>query len=179
MIRLLRTVLMTSMFLALAALACAAPTLVPTAVPLPSPTPTWTLLPAVTPTVEAPTSTPPPTAAPTATQPAATSAPATDTPEPFVCPGAPAPRVQVGDLARVTFTDGLPLRVRESPVVGNNVIAQIPEGSEFTIIDGPRCAPVPNTSNAFVFWQIEVASSGLTGWVAEGDLSAYFIEPID
>jgi len=155
--------------LALLVLGCNTSVLVPTAVPLPTATPTWTLLPPATATASA-TSTPEPTATSEGTK-----APPTDTP--FVCPGAPPPRVKVGDLARVTITNGLPLRVRETPVVNNtNVIAQIAEGTAFRITNGPECAPIPNTSDSFVFWEITIESTGLTGWVAEGDKSIYFIE---
>lgn len=158
----------------LVALACNAPVLVPTAEPLPSPTPTWTLLPPPSPT-PGPTDTPvPPTLPPDEPTPAPTL-----TSAPFACPGAPEMRVQVGDAARVTFSDGLPLRVRETPVVNNsNVLAQIPEGTEFTIIDGPECAPIPSSDGSFVFWKIKVNSTGLEGWVAEGDSTKYYIEPV-
>ena len=157
--------------LLLLGLACSTSALVPTAVPLPSATPTWTLLPPASPT-PAPTDTPAPTEGPTA-------APGTATTAPFACPGAPAPRVAVGDKARVTFTNGLPLRVRDTPVVNNgNVIAQIAEGTAFEITDGPRCAPIPNTSDSFVFWEIKVDSTGLVGWVAEGDKTTYFVEKL-
>lgn len=161
----------TILTLVLLGMACSTSALVPTAVPLPSATPTWTLLPPASPT-PAPTDTPVPTDAPTAL-------PGTATAEAFVCPGAPAPRVALGDKARVTFTNGLPLRVRDTPVVNNsNVTAQIAEGTAFTITDGPRCAPIPNTSDSFVYWKIKVDSTGLTGWVAEGDNSTYFIEKL-
>jgi len=158
----------------LTSLNCALPVLVPTAVPLPSPTPTWTLLPVASPippvseTPVVPTTTP---GTPTATlQPTATN-------ESFTCPGAPEPRVEVGDDARVTFTDGLPLRIRDTPAVENdNVIAQISEGTAFVITGGPVCGQIPNADEAYVFWEIEIEATGLTGWVAEGDESAYYIE---
>jgi hypothetical protein len=155
---------------------CAMPVLVPTAIPLPSPSPTWTLLPAASPTRTASmtpetvsTASPEPPALPTAT----------GTATAFSCPYAPTPRVVVGDDARVTFTDGLPLRIRETPqVANNNVVTQITEGAVFTIIGGPVCTPIPNTESAFVFWEIETEATGLTGWVAEGDESAYYIEKV-
>ena len=156
-------------------LSCAMPVLVPTAVPLPTPTPTWTLLPS-NPATPVPTETPAPI------DPTPTAAP-TDAPAPtetdilFVCDGAPETRMVVGQNARVTFTDGIPLRVRESPaVLPDNITTQIPEGTEFFITAGPVCAPIPDTSSAYVFWQIEIEETGLVGWVAEGDETAYYIE---
>jgi hypothetical protein len=152
------------------------PVLVPTAVPLPTPSPTWTLLPIASLTPSA-TATIEIVATATGTE-AVVSTP-TGTEPAFSCPNAPATRVQVGDTARVTFTDGLPLRIRDTPeVADDNVITQVTEGSTFTIIGGPVCAPVPETETAFVFWEIELEVSGLTGWVAEGDETAYYIEKI-
>lgn len=167
-----RDIILVSAVLLLGVLSCSAPVLVPTAEPLPSATPTWTLLPPPSST-PGPTDTPvPPTLAPDEPTP-------TRTTTPFSCPGAPASRLKVGDTARVTFTDGLPLRVRETPVVNNtNIIAQIPEGTEFAITGGPECAPIPNSDGSFVFWEMRVTSSGLEGWVAEGDSARYYIEPL-
>lgn len=162
--------------LLLGSIACAAPILVPTAVPLPSPSPTWTLLPAGTPS-PAPTMTL--QTSPTAAETVAPTIPASPTETVFSCPGAPAPRVAVGDTARVTFTDGLPLRIRDTPAVANNnVVTQITEGSIFLITGGPACAPIPDTGTAYVFWEIELQASGLTGWVAEGDETVYYIETV-
>ena len=160
----------------LASLGCAMPTLVPTAVPLPSPTPTWPLLPAQTPS-PSPTATPIPhiTLTPTAIK----SPTPTDSELVFSCPEAPAPQVQVGDTARVTFTDGVPLRIRTTPeVADDNVLTQITEGAIFLVIGGPVCAPIPDTESAYIFWEIELEPGGLTGWVAEGDETTYYIETI-
>jgi len=167
---------------ALLLFSCAMPTLVPTPAPLPTATPTWTLLPDLAPAGA--TETPSPTVEPaepagpgeTATFEPTGTAEATE--EIFACPNVPPIRVAVGDRARVTFTDGLPLRVRSSPeVVAGNVTTQIPEGTVFTITDGPVCAKIPNSTNYYVFWKIELEDKSARGWVAEGDLEKYFIEP--
>lgn len=158
---------------ALVVFACSVPALVPTPAPLPSATPTWTLLPLGTPIQ--PSDTPGPTAE-TTTHPSATPGP---TQEAFNCPNAPAVRVMVGDRARVTFTDGLPLRVRSEPeVASGNVVVQIPEGTEFEIIGGPVCAPIPGSSNSYVFWRISIDQGSTSGWVAEGSSSNYFLEKL-
>ena len=99
----------------------------------------------------------------------------TVTATPINCPGAPASRLQVGDPARVTFTNGQPLRVRSSPEVkDSNVLGFLAEGKTFKIVGGPVCAAVPKSSDSFVFWQIQYGST--TGWAAEGDKTNYFIE---
>lgn len=122
-----------------------------------------------------------PTITPVATNTRASGAGATPTKAltvtvtPISCPGTPISRLQVGDPARVTFTNGQPLRVRSSPEVkDNNVITFLAEGKTFKIIDGPVCAAVPKTSDAFLFWKIQYGAA--TGWAAEGDKTNYFIE---
>ncbi len=84
------------------------------------------------------------------------------------CPGAPPSRVRVGDHARVTYTDGRPLRIRDAP--GGAYITQIPEGAEFDIVGGPRC------NAGYTWWQIRTVT-GTIGWVAEGEFGNYYIEP--
>ena len=96
---------------------------------------------------------------------------------PFSCSGAPKPRVEVGDSIRVTYTDGTPLRLRTSPeVLDENIIELLAEGTHMEVIAGPECEPRPDRSDSFVFWEIRVKSSGLQGWVAEGDKTMYYIE---
>ena len=159
------------------------PTLIPTPPPLPTATATWTLLPdSSQPLI---TETPTPTAGAGVTTTASATLEATGTGEPaettaeaFACPNAPPIRVAVGQKAQVTFTDGLPLRVRSSPEVAEgNVTTQIPEGTLCTITDGPVCADIPGSGADFVFWKIELEDQSARGWVAEGDLENYFIEP--
>lgn len=90
----------------------------------------------------------------------------------FSCAGAMPPRLQVGMSARVTFSNGLALRVRSGPGFSQKIHQQLPEGTEFNVIDGPVCA------EGAVWWQIQ-ASDGIEGWVAEGQDGAYYIEPWD
>ena len=99
-----------------------------------------------------------------------------DTAESF-CPGAPPPRLEVDALAQVTFSDGIPLRVRSSPEVhSDNVITRISDGTRFIIRSEPVCVIEPEGGNAFVFWPIRIEDSDLIGWVAEGDFENYYIE---
>jgi hypothetical protein len=146
-------------------------------------------------TVESPPSSIPPVVAVTSTpvlgagqsqQPTARPPQPTDTPRPSntpqptktptgeVCEDAPPTRLKVGDHARVTFTDGLPLRIRSEPDASttSNVVTQVPEGMEMDILAGPECG------DNFVWWRVRTAS-GVTGWVAEGDFEDYYVEPWD
>lgn len=106
-------------------------------------------------------------------------APATSTSQPsFSCPGAPRTRLQVGMTGRITFTDGTSTFLRSEPEAGNNVIDKLPEGTEFEIIGGPVCAQRPGRNDAYIYWEIVVPSrKNRSGWVAEGGLNNYYLEP--
>ncbi|MBK9123720.1 MAG: hypothetical protein IPM16_11460 [Chloroflexi bacterium] len=85
------------------------------------------------------------------------------------CPGAPAPRLSVGAGARVTFTDGTPLNVRQQP--GGALVTTLQEGTLVAVIDGPQCL------NGYRWWNLRM-NDGVTGWSAEGDSEDYYLEPI-
>ena len=88
------------------------------------------------------------------------------------CRGAPPIRVKAGDLVHVTTTEGDKLILRSSPEVDDNMITMLLAGIELRIIDGPVC------SDNFSYWEIKIPGTIQTGWVAEGDNSLYYIEPI-
>lgn len=88
---------------------------------------------------------------------------------PVNCPGTLPSAVSVGSRARVTFTDGTPLRLRQTP--GGVFIRDLAEGTPFTIIGGPSC------QGGFTWWNVQL-DNGTTGWSAEGDNDTYFMEPI-
>jgi hypothetical protein len=83
-------------------------------------------------------------------------------------------RFGVGDRARVNFTTGTPLRLREAPDLDAAEIMQMPEGTEFDVIGGPACV---NASDYYRFWQIELDDT-ITGWAAEAGMTDYFMEPV-
>jgi hypothetical protein len=170
-----------------AALACQLPLGPADPQPAISPSATWTLLPDPTERAAEPVETAEPGTSPVAPESSATAGEGslfgpTDTPTVGVpavdCPNAPPARLIVGESARVTFTDGLPLRVRQAPVVADgNIVAQLGEGTVFDVTAGPECSPIPGSTDTFLFWEIFVPSLGISGWAAEGDLSSYYIEP--
>lgn len=88
------------------------------------------------------------------------------------CSNYDAARLKNGKSGRVTYTNGLPINVRDLPGLATNVISTMAEGSEFLIIDGPQC------HDEMVWWKVEFGN-GLIGWVAEGDNKSYFIEPLE
>jgi dipeptidyl aminopeptidase/acylaminoacyl peptidase len=98
-------------------------------------------------------------------------------PPAFDCPNAPRTRLQVGNTARTSYSDGTPTRLRSKPEVNGNVVDNLPEGTEFEIVDGPVCALRPQGKGSFVYWQVNIPSRKVEGWIAEGDLDGYYIEP--
>lgn len=100
------------------------------------------------------------------------------TPEPTAtakvvsCPGAPPQQLDISQRGYVcTKSDSV--IVRESPNRSSGSVTHISPGTEFSIIDGPKCA------NDWSWWKIQT-DDGITGWMAEGgdQIDPYFICPI-
>jgi serine/threonine protein kinase len=85
------------------------------------------------------------------------------------CPNVQASRLLVGELARVTFTGGAN-RLRTSTSTESELVASIPEGGSFTVLEGPRCA------DSFAWYRVDY--NGAVGWTAEGDEDEYWLESI-
>ena len=86
------------------------------------------------------------------------------------CSSAPVPRMIVGQVGRVTFTTGEPVRVRTGPGTANPILVLLPEGTIFYVTGGPVC------SDPYWWWSVQT-SGGVSGWMAEGVVGNYFIEP--
>jgi len=86
------------------------------------------------------------------------------------CMSAPPPRMIVSHIGRVTFSTGEPVRVRTGPGTGNAILTLLPEGTIFYVSGGPACA------EPYWWWSVQT-STGIIGWMAEGVVGNYFIEP--
>ncbi|MBK8022100.1 MAG: Ig-like domain-containing protein [Chloroflexi bacterium] len=84
-----------------------------------------------------------------------------------VCAGAPPSRVHVGDVIEV-ITEPDPLRLRAEPLTGQ-VLTNLTRGMTVSVIGGPTCA------GNFAWWQVQL-NDGSTGWLAEGDLTEYYVD---
>lgn len=84
------------------------------------------------------------------------------------CPGAPTIRITIGKRARVTNGDAL--RVREYYGLLEKINTTLKAGTVIDILRGPMCEDNIN------WWEIKT-KDGLIGWVAEGDLKEYYLEP--
>jgi hypothetical protein len=86
------------------------------------------------------------------------------------CASAPLPRMLVNHIGRVTFTTGEPVRVRTGPSTSQTILTLLPEGTVFYVNGGPVC------SDPYWWWSVQT-STGISGWMAEGVVGNYFIEP--
>ncbi len=85
------------------------------------------------------------------------------------CPGAPPSQLWMDVEGGVTFTNGIPINVRQ--MAGGEQIGTQPEGATFRVMGGPICW------DGYAWWIVSFAD-GMYGAVAEGDSSGYFIEPL-
>ena len=123
-----------------------------------------------------PMATTPPTALFITSNTDATVTPAVVTPTPdFTCANAPTPRLNPEQQVTVLVEDWDKLKLRSSAAVdSDNVVMELDQYTQLRILDGPVC--VAATDASYVFWKVAVIPSGEIGWVAEGDLTHYFIQ---
>ncbi len=122
-----------------------------TPTPTPSLTPTFTVTPTFTPTF---------TLTPTITfTPTITLTP-TITPNPE-CPREPS-LLHPNQKAHISRIPSEANRVRRYPSRSADIIGRAPPGTKIRVLRGPRCA------EGYYWWQIEILSTGLVGWTAEG-----------
>ena len=89
------------------------------------------------------------------------------------CGKAPKQRLRVGDVATVVSSSYL----RTEPRWADDTRIRLVGPSEkltIQIVGGPICAIYDK--GEYSYWQVEL-SSGETGWMAEGDLKAYYLKP--
>ncbi len=85
----------------------------------------------------------------------------------YQCPGAPPPRLTVGQTGRVT--PGLPNKLRSEPSLNASEVGRAPGEAVFVVVGGPVCA------DGYTWWQINY--NGIIGWTASGTEGEYWVEP--
>jgi hypothetical protein len=90
------------------------------------------------------------------------------TPTP-TCPGAPETRLILHERGRVLPDDPRPVNLRHEPGRDNRWILQIPVRGVFYVLDGPVC------EGDFAWFKVNY--DGNEGWIAEGELAYYYVEP--
>ncbi|MBN2306230.1 MAG: SH3 domain-containing protein [Anaerolineae bacterium] len=86
------------------------------------------------------------------------------------CSDAPLSRLTPGKRGRVTFTTGSLTNVRNLPGLDGEITGSMPEGSTFSVYQGPICA------DGYAWWQLGF-DDGPVGYVAEGTADSYWLEP--
>jgi len=79
------------------------------------------------------------------------------------------PRLQADQPAQVVVGQGAN-NLRAGPGQSEELISQIPEGGQFTVLQGPMCV------DGMFWWLVDY--NGAQGWTAEGDSSTYWLEPL-
>jgi hypothetical protein len=87
----------------------------------------------------------------------------------FVCEGSLPARLKKGMTGEVLPQPPTPSNLRAQPSRSANVVARIPPGTTFAVLEGPRC------SGGIVWYQTRY--NNVTGWLAEGIGREYFIGP--
>ncbi|MDX2161485.1 MAG: SH3 domain-containing protein [bacterium] len=80
--------------------------------------------------------------------------------------------LDAGSRINVNYRDGVPRRLRAAPNVNAAITLFMPDEIALEIIGGPEC------SNGYNWWQVQVLTTGFTGWIAEGRPGRYNIEII-
>src|SRR5579859_448351 len=109
-------------------------------------------------------------------QPTVTPAALNGTPQSIrVCHASPPPHLVIGGKGQVT--PGLPDRLRDKPSLSGNILALLPAGATFTVLDGPKCEP----ATGLTWWQVQYnspSSPPLSGWLVEGVGDSYYAAPL-
>jgi uncharacterized protein YraI len=61
------------------------------------------------------------------------------------------------------------VNVRSGPGTNHQVVAQLGIGEIFLVTDGPECS--------LLYTWYKIQQGDIDGWIAEGDVEAYFVEP--
>lgn len=81
-------------------------------------------------------------------------------------------RINSKQRGHIAFTKtGGDLRLHSEPGLSQPVTAKVPEGAEFTVMNGPKCA------DGLTWWKISVSNPNAEGWAAESYEGEYLLEP--
>jgi hypothetical protein len=115
---------------------------------------------------------------PASTTPVSTIALPTETPfimptlppaQPPACEGAPPTRLILNARGRVLPDDPRPVNLRSDPGTDSRTVASIPILDTFYVLEGPVC------EGEYAWFKIQYRNR--EGWIAEGDLTSYYVEP--
>lgn len=84
------------------------------------------------------------------------------------CPSAPPIRLIIQERGRVTDNNET-LNLRDGPGISFDVLTALNPRDEFVVIAGPSC------DGEFAWFRVRYGT--LSGWLAEGDIEDYYVEP--
>lgn len=85
------------------------------------------------------------------------------------CPDAPPTRLILNQRGRVLPDDPRPINLRAEPGTDGRMMTTIPIMEVFFVLEGPVC------NGDYAWFRIQYGDD--QGWIAEGDLSSYYVEP--
>ncbi len=85
------------------------------------------------------------------------------------CPGAPREKLILQERGVVLPDDPRPVNLRSGPGVENRILERIPVRGVFYVLEGPQCA------GEYAWYRVRY--NGVEGWLAEGDLTSYYVAP--
>jgi hypothetical protein len=88
-----------------------------------------------------------------------------------ICEGALPTRLVAGKRAKVMEVPPDPNLIRSDHSRFDTVIGKIQPGAWMKVLEGPFCG------NKVNWWKVEAESTGIVGWVLEGDLDIYYLAP--
>lgn len=88
-----------------------------------------------------------------------------------VCGGNDSSRMSTGNTVYVLSTETVPNRIRRQASIDSRIVGHLFPRQMAQVVGGPRCA------DGYVWWHIE--RNGVRGWTAEGNVSRYFLGPVN
>ncbi|MCI0714073.1 MAG: Ig-like domain-containing protein [Chloroflexi bacterium] len=88
------------------------------------------------------------------------------------CVGAAEPRLVAGMTAEVSDDDPSPLNLRSEPNLAGEILGEYEPGVQVQVLSGPIC------SDSYWWWEVYVEGTEVEGWMAEGNSSIYFLDPV-
>ncbi len=86
---------------------------------------------------------------------------------------APPTRLSIGAAAMVDTSLHVPLVLRAAPDLGGTYLEGLMYGTKLTVVDGPV-----RSANGYLYWKVVTDDTKLTGWVAEGEDTVYWLRPM-
>src|SRR5260221_5546275 len=87
---------------------------------------------------------------------------------PTSCPGFAPLRLKTGGKGRVL--PGTSIRIRSQPSTNSEILTDMTEGQQFTVLEGPVC------EGDSAWWKVQYQDA--VGWTAEGKGNSYWTEPV-